>query len=59
MPALCTLVTHVNPLQAQGKAEEEEREDGEITDSDKQAKAEEKKQKAREDMEAAQRELKV
>lgn len=46
-------------LQAQGKAEEEEREDGEIADSEKQSKAEEKKQKAREDMEAAKSELKV
>ncbi len=46
-------------VQAQGKAKEEEREDGEITDSEKQVKAEEKRQKAREDMEAAQRELKV
>ncbi|CAK0783381.1 hypothetical protein CVIRNUC_006580 [Coccomyxa viridis] len=44
---------------AQGKAKEEEREDGEITDSEKQVKAEEKRQKAREDMEAAQRELKA
>ena len=40
-------------VQAQGKAKEEEREDGEITDSEKQVKAEEKRQKAREDMEAA------
>ena len=48
-------------VQAQGKAEaeEEEKEDGEITDSEKQMKAEEKKQKARDDHEAAQRELKV
>ena len=46
-------------MQAQGKAKEEEREDGEITESEKQVKAEEKRQKAREDMEAAQRELKV
>ena len=46
-------------LQAKGKAEDEDREEGEIADSDKQVKAEEKKQKAREDAEAAQRELKV
>ena len=46
-------------MQAQGKAKEEEREDGEITESERQVKAEEKRQKAREDMEAAQRELKV
>ena len=48
-------------MQAQGKAkaEEEEKEDGEITDSEKQMKAEEKKKKARDDHEAAQRELKV
>ena len=48
-------------MQAQGKAEaeEEEKEDGEIPDSEKQMKAEEKKQKARDDHEAAQRELKV
>ena len=46
-------------LQAEGKAEDEDREDGEITDSEKLSKAEERKQKAREDAEAAQRELKV
>ena len=58
-PAWCAVATHVIWLQAHGKAEEDEREDGEITDSEKQVKAEEKKQKAREDAEAAQRELKV
>ena len=58
-PAWCAFVMRLIRLQAHGKAEEEEREDGEITDSEKQVKAEEKKQKAREDMEAAQRELKV